>query len=264
MKKVLIYILLSLSILNAGVLDAYYVHKAEQEYKQGDYKQAIENFQKIEKANDKLRYDLANSYYKLKRYQDAKREYQKISDKSLEFKKLHNLGNCYAKLNQIDDAIKSYESALKIKEDKDTRFNLELLKKKKKEQEKKKKQQQKKNKKKQDKKKQKKNKQKDGKKSSSQNNSGNKNMKNDKKKEKKRDNKKKNSDKKKDGKDGKKDKQKESMKQHLKRKNMAVKKVPISDMEEKKYMKMLRGRKVNSLMLPMQQKGEHSENIKPW
>ena len=44
------------------------------------------------------------------------------------------------------------------------------------------------------------------------------------------------------------------------------KKEPISDMEVRKYNKMLNKRGINTLMLPLEtKKGEkHNENIKPW
>lgn len=57
-----------------------------------------------------------------------------ITDKNLSFEKFQNLVNTYANLNQIDKAINSYENALEIRFDKDTKFNLDLLKNGKKEQ----------------------------------------------------------------------------------------------------------------------------------
>ncbi len=265
MKKLIVILMLSL-FAYSGILDAYYVKKGESAYKSGNYKEALENFLKVEKPNDKLRYDIANSYYKLKKYSDSIREYQKISDKDLEFQKLHNLGNAYAKSKQIDAAIKAYEDALKIKEDKDTRYNLELLKKLKKQQKQKRNQKNnKKDKSKKDKKNQKNKKNQNGNNSSQNQNS----KKESKKEDKKQKDKEKNSNKKQNNKDrgkDKKDKQKQKDKtsRHVKRKNMAVKKAPISDMEEKKYLKMLEGRKINSLLLPMNNKGEKSETVKPW
>jgi len=268
MKKLIVILMLSI-FAYSGILDAYYVKKGESAYKMGNYKEALKYFQKIQNPTDKLRYDIANSYYKLNKYSDAIREYQKISEKDLEFKKLHNLGNAYAKSKQIDAAIKAYEDALKIKEDKDTRYNLELLKKLKKEQQKKKQNKKNKNqnKKKKDKKKQNKQKNQNNN-NSSQNQSGNKGAKKDKDKKKKKNGNKKQKDKqnkdKKDKNSKNRQKQKDKTARHIKRKNMAVKKAPISDMEEKKYLKMLEGRKINSLMLPMKNKGEKSETIKPW
>lgn len=52
----------------------------------------------------------------------------KSSNNDLEFKRLHNLGNSYAK-NDFQNAITNYENALKLKNDKETKENLELLKK---------------------------------------------------------------------------------------------------------------------------------------
>lgn len=121
-----------------GILDFNYLNNAKTAYKKGDFKSASENYSKVN--SDEAKYDLANSFYKQKKYQKALDIYKSISNKDLEFKKLYNMGNAQAHLGKIDDAIKSYKSALKLKDDKDAKFNLDLLKKQKKKDEKKKKQ----------------------------------------------------------------------------------------------------------------------------
>ncbi len=39
---------------------------------------------------------------------------------------------------------------------------------------------------------------------------------------------------------------------------------PISDMEERKYKKILNKRGINTLMLPLSTKGEKSDEQNPW
>jgi Ca-activated chloride channel family protein len=56
----------------------------------------------------------------------------KKTDKDLRFKALFAKGNILANLKRFDEAIESYEKALRIKEDKDARFNINLLKQKRK------------------------------------------------------------------------------------------------------------------------------------
>ncbi len=137
MRYILLTLLLTIFTSASSLLDFKYLDDAKEAYIKKDYKDAERLYSKIE--NDNAKFNLADTLYREKRYKDAIDIYNSINSKDLEFKKLHNIGNSYAKLNKIDEAIKSYEDALKIKDDEDTKFNLELLKKKKKEQEKKKK-----------------------------------------------------------------------------------------------------------------------------
>ena len=201
MKRILIFLMMIAVLSNASMFDFSYIKKANEAYKKGDFNKAASYYQKIDKPNDEVRFNLADSYYKMKQYKKAAEIYKNIKDEKLQFKKLHNLGNCYANLKKIDEGIKAYEKALKIKEDKDTRYNLELLKKMKKRQKNKKNKNQKQN--------------KNNKKTAA---------------------------------------------------NKKPKKEPISDMEVRKYNKMLNKRGINTLMLPLKtKKGERqNENIKPW
>ena len=239
--RYLILILIAL-FCYGGVLDFNYLDRANRAFSRGDFQTASDNYSKID--SDEARYNLANSLYKQKKYKEALNIYRSISKKDLEFAKLHNMGNCQAQLKQNDEAIKSYEDALKIKDDKDTKFNLDLLKKQKKKQDKKKKQ--KKKKKDKDKKDKKdKNQGKDKKKSQEQ-------KKKQKEQEKKR------------AKKAKEDKKKQMKKDE--KKSSAQKKKnnpPISNMEERKWQNMLNQKEINTLLLPIR-KGEQENETKPW
>ncbi len=245
MRKFLLIFIISISAF-ASILDFKYINAAKEAYQNGDYKKAIENYLKVEDKNDKILFNLADSYYKAKEYEKAFRLYSQIKDKDLEFKKLHNMGNTLAHLGKIDEAIRVYEKALKIKEDKDTRFNLELLKKMKKNQ--KKKQNNKNNKQKQNKNNQNKN-------SNKNNNEKNKKDQNKNGKENSKENK---NNKQKNQNKGKKDKKPKP--------KPNPKPAPISNMEVRKYEKMLNKRGVNTLLLPLNTKGErkYENNINPW
>ncbi len=106
------------------------IKEANQNYKNQDYDNAIKNYEKLE-SSSQSEYNLANAYYKNKQYKKAAKLYENIKtdDRDLDFQRLHNLGNSYAKAGEINKAIKAYENSLKIKEDKLTKENLELLKK---------------------------------------------------------------------------------------------------------------------------------------
>jgi len=249
MKKILLFLSLILAT-NAFVFDFIDLNKAKKAYQQKDFKTSAKIYKKF-KSQEAI-FNYANSLYKEKKFNEAIKEYNKISSKKLLFKKLHNLGNSYAKTNQIDKAIKAYEDALKIKEDKDTRFNLELLKRKKRQQKQKNKQQNKKNNKKQSNKKNNSNKNKQNKKQSKKQN----------KKNTKQDKNKQNSKNKQDKqtKKNKQTKEKQKQKQNIKKEKKAKqsKKVPISDIEERKWKKLLGEKRIRTLMLPIQ-KGETNE-----
>ena len=274
------YILLALLISNsyAGLLDFDYLQKAKDAYNSGDFKTASQNYDRVD--NDNAKYNEANALYKQKKYQETLDLYSSITNKNLEFEKLYNMGNAQAKLGKTDFAIKSYEDALKIKDDSDAKFNLELLKK-----------QQKQNKK--DNKKQDKNKQNDQDKKDQKNQEKkNKDQKQNSKqkdskdqKDKKQENKKNNQQQKDDQKDqkksDKKDKQDKDKKDQQKQKaqkekerskkekdqnqkaSNAKQQPPISNMEERKWQKMLNNRGVNTLMLPIK-KGELKNETNPW
>ncbi len=119
--------------LHAGVLDFKHIKNASEAYKSGHYERAVREFEQVAKSkqNAQSYYDLANAYYKAGEYEKALHTYEKVEteDRELEFNKLYNMGNSYFKLGQFQKAIEMYEKALKIKEDSDAKYNLELAKK---------------------------------------------------------------------------------------------------------------------------------------
>lgn len=114
--------------VNAGLLDFLHVKKANDSYKSAKYEEASHEFSLLDSSE--ARYNEANALYKNKEYEKALERYKSIKNfkEENEYQRLHNLGNTYAALKQYDEAIKNYEEALKLKDDADTRHNLELLK----------------------------------------------------------------------------------------------------------------------------------------
>ncbi len=232
--KIVLGLFFFYNALFGGVFDYYYQYKANSFEKEKRYNEAIYNYKQIKDKSDEVNYNLGNLYYKEKNYQKALDSYQKIktTNKELEYKRLHNSGNSYAKLDQIDKAIKAYEKALQIKNDKDTLYNLDLLKKKKQQENKDQKDQE-----------QKKN---------DQQNDNNSSMKNDQKQKNEQVN-----DDKKMQKD---EKTKQDKKQAQQRKA-----AELSDLEEKKWSGMLENRDIKTLVVPLTKNGEkNAQNIKPW
>ena len=120
----------------AGVLDFVELDKAKKAYEAGEYEKAASLYENYAKKSDNPQgyYNAANSFYKLKKYDEALKAYKSanFTTKDLQAKNLANMGNAYAKgmkQEKLKKAIKSYEESLKLKEDKEVRENLEEVKK---------------------------------------------------------------------------------------------------------------------------------------
>jgi len=256
MKKVFFLLFVLTQFLNASIFEFQTLDEAKRAYKSGNYEKSAKLYLEVAKnGKDEVKFNAADALYKAGKYQEALTLFKSISSKDLQFKKLHNMGNCYAKLKKFDDAIKMYEEALKIREDKDTRFNLDLLKKLKKKKNQKSKQNSKDKNSKQDSRQNQKDNQKDRNDKQNQNKNQKKNQ-NSKKKSLKQ-NSKKNEEKKKS-------KAKDDIKKEKNRKPIK-KDEPISDMEVRKWNKVLNQRGIQTLMLPLQTENRGEDNEKhPW
>lgn len=235
----------------ASLLDFQTIQNANESYEKKDFKKASSEFSKLTQTVEG-RYNHANSLYKEKKYKKALSEYKNVvtSNKELQFKKLHNTGNTYTKLNDLQNAIKMYEKALTIKEDEETKKNLEIVKKALKKQKKR-----------------------DGNKQKKQEDKKSKENKEDKKskdsKDKKNKEEKKSKQKKEDQKDQKESKkekeQKEAQNQKSEKKSSKDKKESkavkntISDLEEKKWLKNLNNQKMKILLKKDETNSEKTE-----
>lgn len=126
--------LLAAAALHAGVMDFHTLAEAKAAYEKGDYAKASEYYGELGDKNDAARYNYADALYQQKKYKEAAKVFSQIASPALKQKALHNLGNSLALSGKTDDALKAYEAALKLGEDKDTRYNLELLQKQKQQQ----------------------------------------------------------------------------------------------------------------------------------
>ena len=266
-KRVSLSLLVSTTLFG-GLLDFRTLKNAEEAYANKQYSEAAALYESIDDKNDDLRYNLGDAYYKAKKYDEALEQYKQVQKSELQTKTLHNIGNAYANTKKIDEAIAAYEEALKIGDDEDTKFNLELLKKEKEQQEKQEKNEENKG---QEKEKEDQDKEED------QQDSGD-----DKSKDQKSDEE---SDKEKEDEqsDSKRDqdqreqapkedqanedeesKQDESEKEQEEMKQGDAKKEPISAMQERKYEKMLEKRGIKTLMVPLETEGEPHEETTAW
>ena len=229
------------------------IESASKAYKSKDYRKASDMYRKVNTNNESL-YNLGNALYKEGKYKDAIDTYNKIvtEDKELESKKLHNLGNSYVKSNNLEKAKELYEKSLKIKEDKETQENLDVVNK---ELEKKKKK---------EKKKQNNKDKKDNKKEQKKKDDKNQQDKNKDKKDSKEKHDKNKEQKKSKEQDKKKSKEKQNKEQQSTGKN-TEKKDELSEMEEKKWMKLLKDQPTPVFMQKVKtNKESHYDEKQPW
>lgn len=115
----------------------------EEAYRRGDYNEAIThllNAQIEDPSNSKLRYDLADAYYKAGKFDEAAKLFGssaagESADAEVRQRALYNLGNSAFRENKLDDAAKAYEEALKMNpQDEDAKYNLGVVKQKQQEQ----------------------------------------------------------------------------------------------------------------------------------
>jgi len=104
------------------------IEKAKEAYESKDYKTSSQLYKEVTNNNESL-YNLGNSLYKESKYKEAIDVYNKIKtdNPELESKRLHNLGNSYVNMNDLKKAKEFYEKSLDIKEDKETQENLDLV-----------------------------------------------------------------------------------------------------------------------------------------
>ena len=131
-KNIAVFLLIGLYCfplkVDADIFNFQIIEKANQFYKDKNYADASNEYRKLPNTPQSF-YNLGDALYKEKKYQEALDTYSKVvtEDTELERKKLHNMGNSYVKLNDLQKAKEFYEKSLKIKEDKETRENLDIV-----------------------------------------------------------------------------------------------------------------------------------------
>lgn len=223
---IILFSLFSYEKVQASILDFQTIKEAKESYKNENYEEASKKFQSL-KSGEQRDYDLANSYYKNKDYKKAIELYKNISTDNLDlnFQRLHNLANSYAMNNQYNEAINSYEEALKLKNDKQTKENLELIKKLE---------------------------------NKNQNQENNQNNQDNKEKDSQK------SDNKEENKKESENQNKQKTNENEKENRKDIDESQISNLEEEKWLKQLENQKTNSLLKKMESSKENSSTLNPW
>lgn len=123
---------LNSSYAMAGMLDFIDLKNAKTAYEKGDFTESAKIYEEYAKSSGSGDgyFNAGNAFYKEKKYKEAIESYKKATFENDEAKarNLSNLGNAYAKeakQDSLQKAIEAYEKSLALKEDKDTRENLQ-------------------------------------------------------------------------------------------------------------------------------------------
>jgi Ca-activated chloride channel family protein len=111
-----------------SLFDFYHNSQAKQAYKSKKFMHAAQEFQKLSPSPTSY-YNSATAYCKAKNYKKAAALFSQIksTDPILKQKIFYNLGNCAVKLKKYNQAKKYYQKALALGFDKDAFYNLSLL-----------------------------------------------------------------------------------------------------------------------------------------
>ena len=111
------------------------LEKGSSLYNEERYDEAMQSFvdAQIESPEEpKLKYNLANTHYKMNNYEEAVKNYQDVAataqDIQLEEKSLYNIGNALYRQGKLEEAIEYYKKALELDpNDQDAKYNLEFV-----------------------------------------------------------------------------------------------------------------------------------------
>ncbi|MCK5256896.1 MAG: tetratricopeptide repeat protein [Deltaproteobacteria bacterium] len=111
------------------------IEKGSALYDGKKYDEAVKSFidAQIESPeNPKLKYNVANTHYKMRNYEEAVKNYQDVAataqDIQLEEKSIYNIGNCMYRQGRLEEAVEYYKKALELDpNDQDAKYNLEFV-----------------------------------------------------------------------------------------------------------------------------------------
>src|SRR3989338_4704241 len=110
--------------------------KGNELYKKQNYEEALEVYQDAQAdapQKPELNYNVGNALYQQKKYDPAKGSYQEsvlAPDPKLRANAYYNLGSVQFRKGDLRDSLRLFEKALELNpKDKDTRYNIELIRK---------------------------------------------------------------------------------------------------------------------------------------
>ncbi|MEA2048979.1 MAG: VWA domain-containing protein [Campylobacterota bacterium] len=114
---------------HASVFDGHTLHLAYQSYQHGDFNDTMLYLKRIKVPSLQSQIALGNTYYKQNKFKKAIQTYTSIQSTSTSVKQqlYYNIANAYALQEAYDKAKIYYTKALQLKEDEDTRHNLNAI-----------------------------------------------------------------------------------------------------------------------------------------
>jgi len=114
--------------LQAGILDFWHLHQAQNAREHHNYKQAIKHYKQM-KLNKKGYYNLAYTLYQNSQYHDAIVYYNKAlgADKKFNAKIYYNIATAYAREHKLDFAKEFYQKSLALYPTQITQENLSIM-----------------------------------------------------------------------------------------------------------------------------------------
>ena len=111
------------------------VKKGNEHFQNKRYQSALESYRKVQVKNPdapEVLYDLGTALYKVDSFQESAQDLEaatkKARDPQLKARSFYNTGNVQYRLGNFEEAIDSYKKALELDpNDKDAKYNLELL-----------------------------------------------------------------------------------------------------------------------------------------
>lgn len=128
MAKIVFFFFVLQVLLYGDIKDDFYMYKANNAIENKEYKKAYKYLQKVSNKTDTIYYNMANILGEQKNYKQAIVLYEKVKDTRLQHKALHNMANSYVELLEYEKAIFLYKSSLKLHNNPQTQFNLDLAK----------------------------------------------------------------------------------------------------------------------------------------
>ncbi|MBF0312269.1 MAG: VWA domain-containing protein [Oligoflexia bacterium] len=127
--------LVSASSANASLLGGK-AQDGETNYKMKKYQEALQDYTDAQidsPKDDRIKYNMANSYYKMEQYEEASKLYESLAksqDIKIAEKSLYNLGNTAYHQGKLKEAVDYYQEALKLDpQDEAAKHNLEFVRK---------------------------------------------------------------------------------------------------------------------------------------
>lgn len=137
MKNLILILIIFLTNFTFSQSVRSFVNKGVDNYEKKQYAEAEINFRKgLEKEtnNFNAHFNLGDTYFKQKKYDDAIKSYQnaiaKTNDPNLKAQSYYNIGNSLLKSKKLEESIEAYKNSLKLNpNDQDAKYNLSYAKK---------------------------------------------------------------------------------------------------------------------------------------